>query len=198
MSRSLNDAADIQHAREAADRTALARMADGDASAFAELYDRYARAVYSLAYGILTDQTEAEDVSQEVFSQAWRQAGRYEPRRAQVGAWLLMITRARAIDRLRARRASPGAIPSVDDTRIAELPDLQPNQERVAISAQQAARLREALAALPEPQRAAIELAYYSGLTQAEIAEALHEPVGTVKTKIRTGLHRLRAALEGA
>jgi RNA polymerase sigma-70 factor (ECF subfamily) len=189
---------DPQHDREVADRMALNRMAGGESSALGELYDRHARAVYSLAYRILGQQADAEDVAQEVFSQAWKQAARYDRRRASVGAWLLMMTRARAIDRLRARRARPEAARVGDEAKASDLPDLQPNQEIIAISEQQAAQVREALAALPEPQRTAIEMAYYSGLTQAEIADTLREPLGTVKTRIRDGLLKLRAALGGA
>lgn len=178
--------------RESADREALARMANGDASALAELYDRHARAVYSLAYRIVAQ--DAEDVTQEVFSQAWRHAKRYEQNRAPVGAWLLMMTRARAIDRLRARRVQTGA-ERADDVVLTELSDGSPSQESEAISAEEAARVREALAGLPDAQRAAIELAFYGGLTHAEIAEQLGEPLGTVKTRVRSGLMKLRTAL---
>jgi RNA polymerase sigma-70 factor (ECF subfamily) len=198
MRPSPSDADDLQKAGEAADETTLARIAQGESSAMGELYDRHARAVYSLTYRILTQQSDAEDVTQEVFSQAWRQAGRYERERASVGGWLLMIARARAIDRLRARRARPESVSGTDAARFSDLPDVRPNQEKLAISAEQASRVRVALAALPESQRAAIELAYYSGFTQAEIASRLQEPLGTVKTRIRTGLQTLRAALDQA
>jgi RNA polymerase sigma-70 factor (ECF subfamily) len=179
--------------RESADREALARMANGDALALAELYDRHARAVYSLAYRIVAQ--DAEDVTQEVFSQAWRHAKRYEQNRAPVGAWLLMMTRARAIDRFRARRVQVVAERPTDDALLAELPGPGPSQETEAISAEEAARVREALAGLPDTQRAAIELAFYGGLTHAEIAEQLGEPLGTVKTRVRSGLMKLRTVL---
>src|SRR5215210_1718278 len=91
----------------AADHTSLERMARGDHDGLAELYDRHARLVYSLALRIVRDQGDAEDIVQEVFSQAWRQASRYQPSRGQVGAWLMNLTRSRAIDRLRGRRARP-------------------------------------------------------------------------------------------
>jgi RNA polymerase sigma-70 factor (ECF subfamily) len=174
-----------------ADRAIMDRVAAGDQAALAALYDEHARSVYSLACRILTDRTEAEDIVQEVFAQAWRQAARYEPRRASVAGWLLMITRARAIDRVRARRARP--LPA--DAAMPDLPDLNPGQEAVTITAESVERLRTALAKLPDSQRTPIELAYYEGLTQADIAETLHEPLGTVKTRMRAALHTLRAAL---
>lgn len=179
----------------AADQAALARMARGEGDAVAELYDRHARPIYSLAMRILGDTTEAEDVVQEVFSQAWRQASRYSASRGAVGAWLLTITRSRAIDRLRARRARPGG---VNDDRVAEqLPDVGPPADSQVLSSEQVARVRAALDELPLLQRAAIELAFFEGLTQSEIATRLGEPLGTVKTRTRLGLDRLRGALKG-
>ena len=175
----------------------LKRIVAGDAAGLGDLYDRYSRIVYSLACRLLSDAAEAEDVVQDVFSQAWRQAARYDPSRAAVSAWLLMMTRARAIDRLRARRSRPLL------SRAAELPfyepaDPAPGPEVAAITAVEVERLRVALGELTQPQRAAIELAYYGGLTQVEIAEKLEEPLGTVKTRIRSGLLKLRSALSVA
>ena len=178
-----------------ADRRAVTRMARGEASAVAELYDRHARAIYSLAVRMLSDAAEAEDVVQDVFTQAWRQAGRYDPSRAPVVAWLLVITRARALDRLRARRARIAAGPV--DVTTPDPVDPGPGQELQAIGNEEAARLRAALAALPDGQREAIELAYYKGLSQSDIAETLEQPLGTVKTRIRTGLLKLREVLRG-
>ena len=161
----------------------------------AELYDRHARPIYSLAMRILGDTTEAEDVVQEVFSQAWRQASRYSASRGAVGAWLLTITRSRAIDRLRARRARPGG---VNDDRVAEqLPDVGPPADSQVLSSEQVARVRAALDELPLLQRAAIELAFFEGLTHAEIADRLEQPLGTVKTRIRLAMLKLRDVLAG-
>ena len=172
----------------------LARMAAGDHQAVGELYDRHARTIYALAWRIVGDRGEAEDVVQEVFSQAWRQASRYDPARASVAGWLLMLTRARAIDRLRARRS--GRLTQPGDQGLTEPPDLLPDQEARAITAEAAAGVRRALEMLPEPQRVPIELAYFSGLTQVDIAERLREPLGTIKTRMRTGLQKLRTALQ--
>lgn len=173
------------------DHRTLARIAAGDASALANLYDRYGRAVYSLACRIVGDRTEAEDITQDVFSQAWRQAAQYDAGRATAAGWLLMMSRTRSIDRLRARRTRP-------QTMAGDLPesaDPAAGAEAGVIGAEAAVRVREALDGLPEPQRAAIELAYYGGLSHTEIAARLSQPLGTIKTRIRTGLLSLRSAL---
>jgi RNA polymerase sigma-70 factor (ECF subfamily) len=174
-------------------RTSLVeRVAAGEMDAAAELYDRYAAQVYALARRIVRNDGDAEDVVQEVFSQAWRTADRYDSRRGSVVGWLLTITRTRAIDKIRARQARP-------DTGGAALPAglaaADPSQPDVLVAAEQASRVRAALLELPAPQRTALELAYYEGLTQSEIADRLSEPLGTVKTRMRTALSTLRARL---
>jgi RNA polymerase sigma-70 factor (ECF subfamily) len=179
----------------AADQAALARMARGEGDAMAELYDRHARPIYSLALRILGEATEAEDIVQEVFSQAWRQAGRYSASRGAVGAWLLTLARSRAIDRLRAKRARPGGL---SDDRLADhLPDTAPAADSQVLSSEQMERVRAALNELPLLQRAAIELAYFEGLSHAEIAARLEQPLGTVKTRIRLAMVKLRDLLAG-
>ena len=178
-----------------ADRAALARMARGDESALAELYDRHARLVFSLALRILQNRADAEDVVQEVFSQVWTQARRYESERGSVAAWMLMMARSRAIDRLRSRRARPetgGQTPATQNVA-----DAAPTQDLQLLSNEEVAKLREALDVLPAVQRTALELAYYEGLTHAEIAERLSEPLGTVKTRIRQAVIKLRESLAG-
>ncbi len=178
------------------DRAAVDRMARGDASAVADLYDRHARAVYSLALRMLADASEAEDVVQDVFTQAWRQAGLYDPARAPVIGWLLVITRARALDRLRARRSRiPMAGVGPDPATVA---DLSPGPDARIIGLEQGSRVRAALASLTSVQREAIELAYYKGLSQSDIAERLNEPLGTIKTRMRSGLLKLRELLHGS
>ena len=177
-----------------ADAEAMRRMAAGDGGALAELYDRHVRALYSLAVRILRDEGDAEEVVQDVFAQAWRQASRYDTTRGAVVAWLLMMTRSRAIDRLRARRGQPpldGDHPSA----LRDAADTAPPLDLALLSADDIARVRAALDALPEAQRMAIELAFHEGLTHIEVAERLEQPLGTIKTRIRTGLLRLRAAL---
>ena len=178
----------------AADQETLSRLAAGDADALASLYDRYARPVYSLAYRVLSDPGEAEDLVQEVFAQVWRQAARYDARRGAVASWLMTITRTRAIDRIRARRARPDGVP-VEPGRAEQMPDAGHPQEQVVIATEQVARLRAALPQLPLVQRLAIELAFFEGLSHNEIAERLEQPLGTVKTRIRLGLLKLREAM---
>lgn len=182
----------------AADRDveAIRRMAGGDSSGLAELYDRHGRAMYSLGCRILSDAADAEDVVQEVFSQAWRQASRYDAQRATVGGWLLMMTRTRSIDRLRARQVRPAATGDVE-AKLRQQRDPSPDPEAEVVTTEAVARMRRAFADLTEGQRLAIELAYFEGLTQADIAEQLREPLGTVKTRIRSGLLKLRAAMVG-
>jgi len=177
------------------DRVAVDRMARGDSSALADLYDRHARAVYSLAIRILADAAEAEDVVQDVFTQAWRQASRYDATRAPVVGWLMIMTRARALDRLRRRRSR--IVATEMDASTPHPRDPEQSQEALTITAEQAARVRGALVALPDGQRMAIELAYFEGLSQSDIAERLQQPLGTIKTRIRSGLLKLREALAG-
>lgn len=190
------DAGDSPRGREA-DAAALRRMASGDEQALGELYDRHGRALYSLAIRILHDTSDAEEIVQDVFAQAWRQAARYDTSRGPVVAWLLMMARSRAIDRLRARRGQPplqGDHPSA----LREAVDGTPPVDLALVSSDDLARVRAALADLPDAQRQAIELAFHEGLTHAEVADRLAQPLGTVKTRIRLGLLRLRAALPGA
>jgi len=171
-------------------------MAHGDHEALAELYDRHGRLVFSLALRILRDQSDAEDIVQDVFSQAWRQAARYESSRGNPVAWLLNLTRSRAIDRLRGRRARPDT--AAADPSSLDLPDLsQPVDEQI-VRSHQAAQIRAAVDELSVLQRVAIELAFYEGLTHVEIADRLELPLGTVKTRIRQGLLKLKDRLAGA
>jgi RNA polymerase sigma-70 factor (ECF subfamily) len=182
-------------ATAAADRATLERIARGDQDAVGELYDRHSRLVYSLALRIVRDQRDAEEVVQEVFAQAWQQSGRYDSARGSVVGWVLNLTRSRAIDRVRGRRARPEA--PADGAVLLDLPDGGPAADEQLASADQAAAVRAALEALPFLQRTAVELAFYEGLTHTEIADRLDQPIGTVKTRIRQGLMKLRSQLAG-
>jgi len=172
------------HVEGTAAQTAIQRMTLGDDSALAELYDRYAPLVNGMALRILQDPADAQDVLQAVFLQVWRQASRYDASRGAPEAWLCTITRTRALDQLR-RRVGPKTRADAGMPRHIPTP---PTVEKLAV--------QRALAALAPTQRRALELAYYEGLTQTEIAARLGEPLGTIKTRIRSGMARLREALK--
>jgi RNA polymerase sigma-70 factor (ECF subfamily) len=173
----------------------LAAMAGGDKTALAQLYDALARPLYSLAFRILNDSAEAQDVVQEVFVQIWLKAATYDATRGSAFGWAATLTRNRAIDRVRMRK------------RRAELltesaPDLQPTQHAgdldsgASLWVQEKARaVRAALGQLAPEQQNAIELAFFSGLTQLQIAAKLDQPLGTIKARIRRGLLKLRETL---
>lgn len=176
----------------AADREALTRMARGDDSGLAELYDRHGRLAYSLALRIVRDEADAQDVTQDVFVQAWRQADRFEASRGNVVAWLVTMTRTRAIDLLRRRRVRPGL---TDDGAGVDVTDDAPPQDVQFEWGERAASVRRAVGDLPPLQRLAVELAFFEGLSHAEIAAQLELPLGTVKTRVRQGLLKMRERL---
>jgi len=176
-----------------ADRAALARIAGGELAALEYLYDRYKTMAYSIAYRITNDATLAEDVVQDAFLGAWRNAARYVEGRGSVKTWLLSIVHHRAIDAIRRRRPTT-ELPEID----AGLPDALTLPDVWAeVSANlDSVTVREALVALSDVQREALELAYFSGLTQQEIAERTGTPLGTVKSRMRLGLLAMRRSLE--
>jgi RNA polymerase sigma-70 factor, ECF subfamily len=168
----------------------IRRMAAGDRDAFSRFYDRYAPLVYPLVLRIVRDRADAADVLQEVFWEAWQGAGTFDPGRGTPEAWMITRARTRAIDRIRAvRRRSETFVPPVDEG-LAMAP-VEAGGD-AAERAEDRGTIRTALQQLPEPQREVIELAYYAGLTQTEIADRLRQPLGTIKTRIRLGLERLR------
>ncbi|MDP9143996.1 MAG: sigma-70 family RNA polymerase sigma factor [Actinomycetota bacterium] len=179
------------------DAVLVARMAGGEDNAVAALYDRWAGVLLTVATRITRERADAEEVLAEVFAQAWRDSPRFDPARGSVAAWLTMITRSRALDLLRTRgrrarleeaAATEPALPlSVGQGPTAPDLPIEDQERRDAV--------RGAMADLPEPQRVAVELAYFEGLSQSEIAERLGQPLGTVKTRIRLAMDKLRDSL---
>lgn len=170
----------------------LQRIANGDREAFPQLYDRYAPLVFTFATRLLRVRSDAEDLLQEVFLQVWRQAQSYQQDRGSPEAWIIMITRSRAIDKLRSlRRRDESTVPSQDSSQL----DGRTTPEGGTAASEARLTVDSALSRLPESQRIVIELAYFDGLTQSEIAARVGEPLGTVKTRLRVGLRRLREFL---
>jgi len=172
------------------DEALVALVARSDEGALGELYDRYGRVAYGLARRVLRDTALAEDAVQEAFLVVWRSAGRFVPERAQARTWLLTIVHRRAVDLVRReerRRAEPLA------GAPAEEPAGDPSEG--AWLSLERDRVRDALGKLPDQQREALELAYYGGFTQSELAERLGEPLGTIKSRMFNGLARLRELL---
>ena len=175
------------------DLSLLERMAVGEERALGELYDRHGRALYALARAIAGETADAEEVVVEAFGQAWRQAASYDARRGSVSGWLATITRTRALDLVRARGRRSKALERLG--RLAGASQEAEGPDRAAERDEAGRLVAQALAELPEPQRRAIELAYFGGLSQSEIAAELGEPLGTVKTRIRAGMDKLRNLL---
>lgn len=177
------------------DADLIAKMKAGDEQAFATFYDRFAPAVFSMIYAILRDQTESEDVLQEAFLQMWKRTSTYDPGRSSLFTWAVMISRHKAIDRLRARQRQARLV----DSAAKELDESVTNSDADAgdpfAQRDERNRVRAALAQLGDAQREAIDLAFFGGLTQTQISEKLGTPLGTVKARIRRGLLALRELL---
>ncbi len=177
-----------------ADRLLLDRIAAGDEAAFGVLYDRYAPTLYTVAMRISRERADAEEIVLDSFAQAWREAGRFRQERGSVVAWLTMMCRSRALDLVRARKRRERLADAAHAER--EAPATAPAPADQAIERTERCRMViHALEALPQPQRQALELAYYEGLSQSEIAERLGEPLGTVKTRVRSAMQKLRDTL---
>jgi RNA polymerase sigma factor (sigma-70 family) len=188
----VREAVPARPSRERSDETLLAGFAASDADATSAFVKRFERRVFGLALTIVGERRAAEDVAQEAFLRAWRHAAVFDARRGGVRAWLLTITRNVAIDAVRARR--PVTVDPDDLLRLAVSPSGRDAAEMVVVR-DEGRRIREALSGLPDEQRRAVVLACVWGLTAREIAEREEIPLGTAKTRIRTGLIRLRRAL---
>ncbi|MGA2373427.1 MAG: sigma-70 family RNA polymerase sigma factor [Candidatus Korobacteraceae bacterium] len=167
----------------------VARIRAGDQQAMSELYDRYGKVVYAVSLRVLQDTSAAEDVVQDVFLQLWRNPDAFDASRGSLAAWLAVIARHRSIDRLRKRRPEV----DIEDCVIAGGPDLRDETERALVIE----KVRVVLAEMNPDQRKVLELAFFQGLTHTEIAEKTGEPLGTIKTRIRSGLQLLRAKFAG-
>ncbi len=167
----------------------LTKVATGDRLAFSQLYDRLASRVFGLVKRLLRDHSQSEEVTQEIFFEIWQSATRYEPSKGGATSWILTMTHRRAVDRIRASQASRDR-----DTRIG-IRDWQPGVDSVAESVEirvENERVKQALTRLTDLQRQAVTLAYYGGFSHSEVAEMLSVPIGTVKTRLRDGMIRLR------
>jgi len=174
------------------DAALLASVAAGDQTAMARLYDRFAGLVHAVALRMFKDRGAAEELTADVFVEAWRRAGNYAAERGSVATWLATITRSRGIDRIRARQRRSLAPLDQADTAAASA---APEAGRELLASDDRTRIAAGLAALDAQQRAAIELAYFAGMSHVEVAARLGRPLGTVKTHIRQGLIQLRQAL---
>lgn len=178
------------------DAALMVRVSLGDTDAFSALYTRFGTLVYSTAVHVLGDAQAAEDVTQEIFLRVWRRPDQFDPARGRFTTWLLSVTRNRAVDELRSRgrrRRFETDPPEAAETSVDQTTESDPALS--AALAEDRAAIRRAMDTLPQEQRLAIEMAYFGGMTQAEIATALHQPLGTIKTRIRLGMQKMRLAL---
>lgn len=176
----------------------VTRAAKGDAKAFEALYDQSSSLLFTLVLRILGDRDETAELLQEVYLEVWRKAARYDPARGSPVAWLITLARSRAIDRLRSRASrGHGRGETMERVSAAELPAGNPGPEEAAADRELRLAVTKALAELPEGQQQAMDLAFYEGLSHAEIAAKLRQPLGTIKTRIRLGMSKLKGLLGG-
>jgi len=188
--------AELPDARHAADARLLGRVAEGDRAAFSELYDRFSRPLYATAFRILNDAAEAQDIVHDAFVALWEKAATFETSRGTAFSWALTLTRNRAIDRLRSRRRRAELLDSSAPSDLGlDENSSGPSADDSASASDQAVAVRAAVATLPADQQRALELAFFGGLTQEEIAARLRTPLGTIKARIRRGLLKLRDQL---
>jgi RNA polymerase sigma-70 factor, ECF subfamily len=189
--------ASSQHAASQIDPKLLARVVKGDHQAFSQLYDQSSTLLYTMALRILGNREEAAELLQDVYLEVWRKVSRYDVGRGTPVAWLVTLTRSRAIDRLRSRasRGHQKSTDSLDGASAAQVQDQGPGPFEAQADQEIRALVGGAMASLPQAQQQALELAYYEGLSHAEIAARLNQPLGTVKTRIKLGMSKLRESL---
>jgi RNA polymerase sigma-70 factor (ECF subfamily) len=175
----------------------LRNIGVGDRSAFSRFYDQYSKLLFSIAFKILNDSKEAEDVLQEVFLQIWDKAAQYDPRLGKPVSWAVTLTRNKSIDHIRSSQRRSKLMEQAS-TEMAVREDCAETANETVRGRESAELIARAVAELPEDQRNAIEMAFFSGLTQNEISETLKTPLGTIKARIRRGMLRLRDRLEGS
>ena len=181
-----------KHHAHLSDEALVALVARADEDALAELYDRVSRIAYGLALRVLRDERHAEDAVQEAFLQVWRNAATFRAERAKASTWILTLVHRRAVDLVR-REERRQADPLTDDSALGEAPE---DTEEAAWLRFERERVQAALKQLPDVQREALELAYYGGFSQSELAERLGVPLGTIKSRMFAGLARLRELLD--
>lgn len=191
-----NKTADDRLQRAEEDAALVAALAEEEVGALEQLYDRYSALVFSVALRVLHDHALAEDVTQEVFLRVWRQPASFDPQRGRFISWISSVARNRALDeqrKLTRRRRSEDQ----DEAPVLRLPAEGRGDDpaREAVLSDERRRIREAMGDLPEAQRTVIELAYFGGFTQTEIAERTGDPLGTIKTRVRLGMRKLQEAL---
>jgi RNA polymerase sigma-70 factor (ECF subfamily) len=177
------------------DRTLIGALARGDVDALASLYDRYVGELFAIALRILGDAADAEEVVADTFTRAWQSADRYDAARGSVAGWLVTMVRSRAIDRLRSRRARETASRMAQPQEQHASPAASADPERDTSRAEYRVHVRRALNELSEDQRAAVDLALYAGFSHSEIADRLGVPLGTIKTRIRSAMQKLKSTL---
>ncbi|WP_455244061.1 sigma-70 family RNA polymerase sigma factor [Petrachloros mirabilis] len=179
------------------DPALLANVVKGDQQAFGQLYDHSSTLLYTMAFRILGNREEANELLQDVYLEVWRKVARYDVGRGSPIAWLITLTRSRAIDRLRARSTKQKAAMSpIENTTTSHIADLGPSPYETQADQELRMAVGNAMTSLPPAQQQAIELAYYEGLSHQEIASRLNQPLGTVKTRIKLGMSKLRETLK--
>lgn len=188
----------MDHSAES-DQALMRRVAEGDRESFHELFRCHASTALGLLVKILKRREEAEEVLQDVFLEIWNRAERYDHRKASVKGWILLRARSRAIDRVRSRKARAERERGAHEAQVRRVgADVEPVGTSQLEQEERSRQIGSALERLPEPQRQALEMAFFEGLTQTQIAQRLDAPLGTIKSRVLLGMQKLRQSLEGS